>query len=279
MLSLSDRERRILELLGENQVISVSEMSRVLGVSAVTVRNDLTSLEGKGLAVRNHGGATTAYRSGVMERQRTRMREKLAIAREASAFVEDGDSIAIEAGTTTALVARFLLGKQDVRVISNSLLVLPYMRTNALVKLTLLGGVFAPTTESLVGPTAVRDMEQFRVRFAFVGTDGFDVVSGCTTNIEEGAEILRTMCRCAEKTVLLADSSKYGKPGFVKTVPVSEIGLVITDNGLADEDAAALEAEGPRVLRVAASGPRDPGSRRSGGRGERGGEQEKETLS
>jgi DeoR family galactitol utilization operon repressor len=249
VLKLSEREQRILELLGENQDMSVSDISRALEVSTVTVRSDLTSLEGKGLAVRNHGGATTAYRPGILKRQQTRVQQKLSIAKRAAKLVENGDSIAVEAGTTTALVARFLLGKQDVRVISNSLLVVPYLRTNALVRLTMLGGVFSPSTESLVGPTAVRDMEQFRVRYAFVGTDGFDLESGCTTNIEEGAEILRTMCRCAEQSILLADSTKYGKPGFVKTVPVSEIDMVITDAELADEDRDTLEAAGTTVIR------------------------------
>lgn len=250
MLKLSEREQRILELLGENQDMSVADMSRTLEVSAVTVRNDLSNLEGKGLAVRNHGGATTAYRPGIIQRQRTRMQQKLTIAKRAAQLVENGDSIAVEAGTTTALVARFLLGKQDVRVISNSLLVVPYVRTNALVRLTMLGGVFSPSTESLVGPTAVRDMEQFRVRYAFVGTDGFDVESGCTTNIEEGAEILRTMCRCAEQSILLADSTKYGKPGFVKTVPVSDIDMVITDAELSNGNRDILEAAGPKVIRA-----------------------------
>jgi DeoR family transcriptional regulator, galactitol utilization operon repressor len=257
MLSLSDRERRILELLGERQDMSVSDMSRALGVSTVTVRNDLSSLESKGLAVRNHGGATTAYRPGILDRQRSRVKEKLAIARDAAKLIDDGDSVAVEAGTTTALVARFLLGKQDVRVISNSLLVVPYVRANALIRLTLLGGVFAPSTESLVGPTAVHDMEQFRVRYAFIGTDGFDIDAGCTTNIEEGAEILRTMCLCAQNTVLLADSSKYGKPGFVKTIPVSDVDLVITDDGLAAEDAEMLGAVGASVVRVPVTPGRD----------------------
>lgn len=252
MPNLSARERRILELLSETPDISVSEMSRALSVSAVTVRNDLTSLEGKGLAVRNHGGARSMYRPDMLQRQETRLRQKLAIAKEAAKLVENGDSIAVEAGTTTALVARFLLGKQDVRVISNSLLVVPYMRTNALVRLSLLGGVFSASTESLVGPTAVRDMEQFRVRYAFVGTDGFDVEAGCTTNIEEGAEILRTMCRCAEHRVLLADSTKYGKPGFVKTVPVSDMDIIITDEEISAEDAEAIVAGGPRVIRAGA---------------------------
>ena len=250
MTNLSSRERRILEFLSENPDISVSEMSRELSVSAVTVRNDLTSLEGKGLAVRNHGGARSMYRPDMLRRQETRLPQKLAIAKEAAKLVENGDSIAVEAGTTTALVARFLLGKQDVRVISNSLLVVPYMRTNALVRLSLLGGGFSPSTESLVGPTAVRDMEQFRVRYAFVGTDGFDVEAGCTTNIEEGAEILRTMCRCAEHRVLLADSTKYGRPGFVKTVPVSDMDIIITDDEMSTAEVDTIGAAGAEVIRA-----------------------------
>jgi len=199
------------------------------------------------------------YRADLLQRQGARVHQKLAIAKEAAKLVENGDSIAVEAGTTTALIARFLLGKQDVRVISNSLLVLPYMRTNALVRLSLLGGVFSPSTESLVGPTAVHAMEQFRVRYAFVGTDGFDVEAGCTTNIEEGAEVLRTMCRCAQHRVLLADSTKYGKPGFVKTTPVSDIDIVITDDEISMEAVEAIVNTGPTVIRAGAddTGDRD----------------------
>ena len=129
----------------------------------------------------------------------------------------------IEAGTTTALIAKYLLGKRDVHVVTNSTLVIPYARFNPSLHLTVVGGEFRPSTESLVGPVALRDLEEFHVRIAFIGTDGFSLESGLTTHLVEGAEIVRKMQAQAKRTVLVADSSKWGKVGFARVLPLGEV--------------------------------------------------------
>lgn len=247
---LSDRERAILELLADRSFLSVSELARALGVSEVTVRGDLSALEERGYLLRARGGAVPAVHRNIIERLRLNTEAKQRIARKAAELVQDGDRIMIEAGTTTALIARYLVGRQGVQVVTNSMLAFSYARITPQLNLILTGGTFWRETESLVGPVAVQGLENFNARIAFVGTDGFSVSRGMTTQFAEGAEIVRAMTRRAEITWLVADSSKFGKAGFVTVLPLTAVHGIISDAGLSDEAVASLRELGLEVLRA-----------------------------
>ncbi|MEN6477872.1 MAG: DeoR/GlpR family DNA-binding transcription regulator [Rectinema sp.] len=246
---LVEREKLILDLLSERGSLSVSALALELGVSEVTVRSDLRSLEDKGFIGRSRGGVYPAYHRDILDRQRLNVEAKNRIAKAAAELVRDGDCIMIEAGTTTALVVKYLIGKRDVQVVTNSTLVFSYARLNPSLSITMTGGVFRRETESMVGPVALRAIHDFNVRLAFVGTDGFGIERGMTTQLVEGAEIVRAMRERAEATWLLADSSKYGKTGFVSVLPLSGVDGIITDEALPDDAKAAL---GELEVRVAA---------------------------
>jgi DeoR family transcriptional regulator, galactitol utilization operon repressor len=237
---LLDRERTILKLLSERGSLSVSLLSKELGVSEVTVRSDFKELEEKGYLIRSRGGAYPALHQSIVERQQQYLEEKNRIASAAASLVRDGDRIMIEAGTTTALLVRHLIGKRDVQVVTNSTLVFSYARLNPALQITLTGGEFRRETESMVGPVALRTIAGLNVRIAFVGTDGFTREKGMTTQLVEGAEIVKAMSACAEETLLLADSSKYGKTGFVNVLALSEVDGIITDSGLSENAAREL---------------------------------------
>jgi DeoR family galactitol utilization operon repressor len=164
--------------------------------------------------------------------------------------VNDGDVIMIEAGTTTALIARYLTGKRDVHIVTNSTLVFSYGRMSPNLQITMTGGEFRRPTESLVGPIALDTISRLNVRLAFVGTDGFTLERGMTTHLMEGAEIVKTMKAHAATTVLAADSSKYGRTGFASVLPLSAVDLILTDDALDDAAAAELETAGVQVRRV-----------------------------
>jgi len=144
----------------------------------------------------------------------------------------------LEAGTTAALVVRHLAGKRDVHIVTNSALVLAWARGNPALSVTITGGEYRRLTESMVGPLALDAIARHNVRLAFVGTDGFSLERGMTARLAEGAEIVKAMVSKAEISVLLADSTKYGKAGFVSVLPLSGMGRVIMDEGLPE---AALE--------------------------------------
>lgn len=230
--SLNERERLILEKLSKCGTISVSDLAAELQLSEVTIRLDLKELEEKGWLQRTRGGAAPAFHRDILERQRLHIEEKQAIARTAAELVEDGDVIMIEAGTTTALIARYLVGKRDVHIVTNSTLVFSYARMNPALQITMTGGEFRRPTESLVGPIALETISRLNVRLAFVGTDGFSLHRGMTTHLVEGAEIVKAMKAHAEQTILVADSSKYGKVGFVSVLPLQDVAQIITDRNL-----------------------------------------------
>ncbi len=247
---LAERERSILKVLTEQGSLSVSSLARDLGVSEVTVRSDLKALEERGYLSRSRGGAYPALHQSILERQSQRIVEKNRIAKAAAELVRDGDRIMIEAGTTTALIVRYLIGKRDVQVVTNSTLVFSYARLNPNLQITMTGGEFRRETESMVGPIALRTIAGLNVRLAFVGTDGFSAETGMTTQLVEGAEIVKAMRDKAESTWLVADSSKYGKTGFVSVLRLESIHGIIIDEGLGEDAMRDIAGAGLIVVRV-----------------------------
>jgi len=233
-----------LDQLSADGSVSVGNLSRDLGLSEVTIRGDLRLLEDKGWINRKRGGAVTAIHRDILERQRVFPERKNAIARAAAELVREGDVIMIEAGTTTALIARYLTGKRDIHIVTNSTLVFSYARMNSHLQITMTGGEFRRSTESLVGPIALETIGRLNVRLAFVGTDGFSLKRGMTTHLMEGAEIVKAMKAHAQTTVLVADSSKYGKIGFASVLPLSAMDMILTDSDLDDQAEIELREAG-----------------------------------
>lgn len=247
---LNDREKIILERVSADGAVSVAALAHELGLSEVTIRSDLKSLEESGWLNRKRGRVIPSLHPNILERQRERTEAKNALAHAAAALVRDGDVIMIEAGTTTALIAKYLAVKRDVHVVTNSTLFFSYARHYPNLQITMTGGEFRRATESLVGPIALETIGRLNVRLAFVGTDGFSLERGMTTNLVEGAEIVKAMKHHAETTVLLADSGKYGKVGFMQVFPLTEMNRILTDNQLTDQALQELTAAGITAERI-----------------------------
>ncbi len=236
-----ERESAILARLAATGELTVTDMAQALGVSDVTIRGDLRSLEHQGLIVRTRGGARPSSLKGILQRQKIHVEAKGRIAAEAAALIRDDDTVMIEAGTTTALIARHLMGRRGVQVVTNSTLVFSNARLNPALNIILTGGVFRRESESLVGPLAERAIGDFNTRIAFLGTDGFSPERGLTTRFVEGGKVAAMMRDRAEETWLVADSSKFGQAGFVTFLPLEGITGIITDSGLGAEAAQALQ--------------------------------------
>ena len=247
---LNERERIIIERLSTDGSVSVGVLARDLGLSEVTIRGDLRELEDKGWINRKRGGATASIHRIILEKQRLFPERKNAIARAAAKLVKDGDVIMIEAGTTTALIARCLAEKQDVHIVTNSTLAFSYARMYPNLQITMVGGEFRRSTESMVGPIALETIERVNVRLAFVGTDGFTLERGMTTHLIEGAEIVKAMKAHAQTTVLVADSSKYGRFGFINVLPLSAMDMILTDNNMEEKAEAELKEAGIKITKA-----------------------------
>jgi len=121
-MDLSERQKAILEYLSERNFVAVSELAQLLSVSDVTIRSELSDLERQGYLLRTRGGAVPSIHRNILERQKVRVEAKQRIAKKAAALVQHGDRILIEAGTTTALIAKYLISTHDVQVVTNSML-------------------------------------------------------------------------------------------------------------------------------------------------------------
>jgi DeoR/GlpR family transcriptional regulator of sugar metabolism len=244
------RESEILALLNDSPGISVAAMSKSLGVSTVTIRKMLDRLETKGVIVRKHGTAVPAFHPDIVARQLAAKDQKNRIARAAADLISDGDTIMINSSATAVLIAKHLLGKQNVRIVTNCTLILPFARVNPRLLVTLVGSEFRPSTEALVGPTVIEELDHYHAKFAFLGTAGFSVKNGITAHFAEEAAVVRRMADRSERQVLVTDSSKYNRTGFVCYLAMADIDTLITDTGLDDAARDELVQLGIEVIRV-----------------------------
>ncbi|TKG97275.1 DeoR/GlpR transcriptional regulator [Puteibacter caeruleilacunae] len=248
--NLKEREKEILRYLYEENESSVSELSKKLKVSVVTIRSDLEKLEKKGFAVKTHGGAQPVYNKAIIERLGWMSEEKCRIAKKAAELINDGDRVIILAGTTSSLIGKYLYDKRDVHIVTNSTYLLNYVRNNANIKVTLIGGEFIPDAEATVGAIALRELENFSVKMCFIGSDGFSLKNGITANHIEVAEIAKKVAERSETTVLVTDSSKYNKNGFAFIQSANKVNAIITDDKFPSEELVNFKEQGVEMILV-----------------------------
>jgi DeoR family transcriptional regulator, aga operon transcriptional repressor len=231
------RQKLMLQHVEQRGFVRVRDLSEHFGVSTVTVRADLASLEHQGLAHRVRGGAVSQQRGGVersFEEVATEATaEKATIAKAAAALVRTGDSILIDVGTTAAAFSRALVERADLTdltVFTNGLkIALELERAHPRFSVVVIGGTLRPKQHSLVNPLAAQMLDGLRVRTAFIGCNGVDVDSGVTNvNLPE-AEVKRAMIAAADRCVVIADASKLGQRTLVQVCPIDRVDLLVTN--------------------------------------------------
>lgn len=226
------RHQLILQRLSEQKVVKMKELIDLTESSESTIRRDLTDLEAEGYLERVHGGATLIAKpeeEPTFDEKRDRhVDEKIAIARMAAMFIEDGMSIYLDAGTTTQAMIPFLKEKQIV-VVTNSLPI-----ANELFDLDLktfvIGGELKRSTQALVGYNARESMMNYRVDLAFLGMNGIDLEAGYTTPDPEEALVKKTAIELADVAYVLADESKIGKRSFSRVATLETANLITSSD-------------------------------------------------
>jgi DeoR/GlpR family transcriptional regulator of sugar metabolism len=225
----------------------VGELASQFGVSEMTVRRDLQALEREGKLTRVHGGAVVSAEPSFAEVVVERLGAKDRIGAAAAALVEDGQTIILDIGTTTLQLARHLRGR-EVTVITSNLAAYEELLPESSVELVLLGGIVRRNYRSVVGVLAEDALRQLRADVAFLGASGIeeDLAVVDTTMVE--VPIKRAMMAAAARTVLLADSAKFGMRGVVRVCGPEELDTLITDDDAPGPALRALEKAGVEVI-------------------------------
>ncbi|PLS17103.1 DeoR family transcriptional regulator [Bacillus sp. M6-12] len=225
-----ERHFLILSLLKEKQTVKLQELVEHLQASESTVRRDLIQLEEQNQLKRVHGGAALLQRKGfeptVIEKIARQPAEKQKIGKAAASFIEDGDCIYLDAGTTTSCMIPHLEGKR-ITVITNGLMHIAPLMT-AGIKTIIVGGQLKESTNAIVGSMAVRFLSQYRFDKCFLGMNGIHPEIGFTTPDPEEAVMKSIALSLSNECFVLADSSKLQEVTFSKVAEVSSA-VIITD--------------------------------------------------
>lgn len=252
------RRQAILETIRDDKVVRVSELSQRFGVSEVSIRRDLAKLEEYGLLNRVHGGAVmvgahTLDRS-YDEKTKLHLEEKKRIGRAAAGLVQPGDRIILDSGTTVLQVALEVAagpgGAEQTTTITSSLPAFRALAAARHINLIVLGGIFLPTHQALVGPQTIAGLQDLHAGKLFLGTDGLSFGAGVTTSAVLEAEVSRAMVRSVDEVIVVTDSSKIGRVGLSTIVPLAEITRLITDTEAPDDFVASLREQGVEVILV-----------------------------
>ena len=223
-----ERQEKILDLIKEKHIVKLNELVEATGASESTIRRDLTELEDAKKLKRIHGGATLFQKKRieptVAEKSAKNSHEKRQIAQFASTFVEKGDCIFLDAGTTTVEMIPFLKEKQVV-VVTNGLSNVVEL-VEAGIETHVVGGQVKPGTKAFIGRSAIETLETFRFDLAFLGTNGITFDDGCTTPDPQEAFVKAYAKRRSRQSYVLADHTKYGELSFAKFAEIDEVTLI-----------------------------------------------------
>jgi DeoR family transcriptional regulator of aga operon len=250
MLS-EERRRDILELLQTEGRVLVTDLAKRFKTSLITIRKDLEFLHHQGQLERTHGGAlpvkTGALKdSSLQEKSRLHRTEKLRIAAAAAQMIREGQVVILDSGTTTTAIARACRHFKKLTSITNATNIASDLADTA-IEVILTGGVLRPNSFSLVGPLAEESLRKLSADLLFLGVDGFDTRYGLTTPNLLEARVNLAMTESARRTVVVCDSSKFGRRSLCLILRTSAVHETITDKNISKHDLKALRDAGIQV--------------------------------
>ena len=246
-LPRSKRHADILRLVREQGTCAIADLAAQLSVSQESIRRDIKPLTARGQLIKLHGAVTLPHNIGEAPFER-RMREnqmaKRAIAQLAAHTINDGDTLMLDTGTTTSVLARELLKKRNLTVITNSSDIARILATVNGNTVFMAGGQLRGDNAAAFGSSAIEFIRKFRVRHAIVSIGAIDADNGPMDNDYGEAEFANAVLQQGERAAIITDHSKFGRSGLVKVCEFSDFNVLITDTAPPPAIAAKLkEAE------------------------------------
>ncbi|MBW4889370.1 DeoR/GlpR family DNA-binding transcription regulator [Mucilaginibacter sp. HMF5004] len=234
----NQRREKILDLLKEDGSAKVITLARIFKVTEVTIRQDLEKLEKDDLIIKEHGGA---YLKNIKDQvssfsltHQENLEKKERIAEKCLEYIENGDTIILDSGSTTTEIAKKLRGHRNLTVITNALNIALILGAETGIEVIMTGGEFKPPTLSLTGQKAADFFKGINVQKLFLATAGLSLKSGLTYPSISDIVVKKAMIDAAETTYLVADSSKFSKNAFASLGALSLIDYIVTDSDIDD---------------------------------------------
>jgi DeoR/GlpR family transcriptional regulator of sugar metabolism len=245
------RRNAIAQLINDQGFIRSSELSEQLGVSIVTIRQDIDSLCAKGAAQRTYGGAirldTPTGDSAFAVRAKQHSAQKARIGATAAAFIQQGETILLDAGSTCLEVAKHLPTDRNITIVTCGMNIALEAASKSGVNVIVGGGVLNPNTLSAMGPLCEQMMQEIYADYLFLGTYGVHLDKGLAERNYQLAHLKRLLIASARKVVLVCDSSKFGNFGPVLSSSLDVVNHVVTDRNIPDEYRAWFAGRGVPV--------------------------------
>ncbi len=246
------RTEKIIELIRENGSARLSNLSKLFSVSEPTIRQDLMKLESNGEIARDHGGA---YLKNISDKVRSlslqhmeNIELKIKIGRKAAEFVEPDSSIILDSGTTVTELAKHLINKKGLRIITNSLNIALILGAEPGIEVHVTGGEFKAPTLSLTGDKAAVFFYNMHVQKLFLAAAGVSLSDGLTYPGFSDLPVKKAMIETAQEVYLLIDSTKINRPAFAALNVLDKIDYMITDSGITEQQKEQFESLGIQVI-------------------------------
>lgn len=229
-----ERRSSLLQELGSEGRILVSEMSQRFGVTEETIRRDIEKLSKEGLAKKTYGGAisnvTLAADLPYNVRKSVNVDLKQNIAEKVAKMIKDGDRIMLDGSSTAIYIVRRIKNKKNITIITNSVEILIELADKTGWTILSTGGQLKEGSFSLVGAQAERMVRGYHVDLCVCSAKGIDERMGITDSNEKDSEMKQAMFSSSEKRILALDSTKFDKKSFVKVCDIRDIDMIVTDS-------------------------------------------------
>jgi DeoR family transcriptional regulator, fructose operon transcriptional repressor len=246
------RRSQILQDLAEVGSVTVVDLAERFAVSPMTIRRDLLELERLGLARRVHGGAVAgrgrSYEPPYMVRTTENSEIKKNIGALTAGLIAEGDSVAIDTGSTCLEVARNLQGRRNLTVITPGLRIAGLLVDEPDIRLIVAGGIARPGEASLIGELARHAFSELSVDRLILAVGGIDAAFGLSEYNWDDVLVKQAMIRSAKEVILVADSRKFDQIAFARIAGLEAVAMLVTDEEPSGQLQAALKAAGVKVV-------------------------------
>lgn len=251
-MTTEQRKQKILDMLKEKDSVRVSNLSRILGVSEVTIRSYLEDMEKKGLLSRVHGGAVSSYKPyysmNLNQRLETNKESKVAIAERVVELIQPNDTVMLNAGTTTLLVFRKLPQNYNLSIVTNSISIALEAEGNPNFNVILVGGSVNSKYQFSYGSDAIEQIKKYHADKLILSVDGISAEHGFTTYYDKEASVDVAMIEQSNCRIIAADHSKFGHSAFVKISDAAVADYIVTNDQLSRELTEELNKQGVTIL-------------------------------